>query len=218
MPLISGIADLGESRRSSSTRDLPEDRPSVRDTIRSRRGQYETYRPVQMLMVQRAAYDRYGSDGPARPGPGEFDGPDLDDIFAQMFGGGGGFGGASGSFDPFGPGPSRRPTRGKDTDVKYPISLEEAFKGKKVIMNLSRDRACGSCSGTGGRKGAKKEKCARCAGKGTMIQDRHVSWMRATHRVGPDADSSDRGWSVKSRSRVMSVRVRVSGSPKGRSE
>lgn len=97
-----------------------------------------------------------------------------------MFGGGGGGfdfgGGASASFDPFGgSSSSRKPTRGKDTDVRYEISLEEAFKGKKVVMNLSRDRACGVCAGVGGRKGAKKEECGRCKGKGSIIRDRHVS-------------------------------------------
>jgi DnaJ family protein A protein 2 len=107
---------------------------------------------------------------------GDFEGPDLDDLFAHMFGGV--RGGASASFDPFGPGPSRAPTRGKDTSVRYEISLEEAFKGKKVVMMLSRDRACGICTGTGGRKGAKKDKCTRCGGKGHVIQDRHVSlWL-----------------------------------------
>lgn len=95
-----------------------------------------------------------------------------------MFGGGGGsfgFDGASSFFNPFGPGSSRRSTRSRDTEVKYEISLEEAFKGKRVIMNLQRDRECGICAGSGGRKGAKKEKCGRCNGSGSVIQDRHVS-------------------------------------------
>lgn len=122
--------------------------------------------------VQRAAYDRYGSSGPSQPSFSNGD-PDLDDLFAHMFG----FGGASASFDPFsGAGPSsHRPRKGRDTDVRYEISLEEAFKGKRVIMNLSRDRTCGVCAGQGGRKGAKKDTCGRCKGKGKVIQDRHVS-------------------------------------------
>jgi DnaJ family protein A protein 2 len=70
---------------------------------------------------------------------------DMDDLFASMFGG---FGmGASFSFDTAGPGPSRRPKRGRDTDVPYEISLEEAYKGKRVVMALERDRVCGHCKG-----------------------------------------------------------------------
>ncbi len=77
----------------------------------------------------------------------------MDDLFASMFGGSGfdgmdGMGGASFSFDSAGPGPSRpKPRRGKDTTVPYEISLEEAYKGKRVVMMLERDRICSACKG-----------------------------------------------------------------------
>lgn len=106
--------------------------------------------------------------------------PDMDDIFASMFGGSGGFGmhfedGPFHSFDSAGPGPSRKPRRGMDTDVKYEISLEEVYRGKTVIMNLERDRVCGGCKGSGARNGVKPGNCKTCNGKGAVIQDRHVS-------------------------------------------
>jgi DnaJ family protein A protein 2 len=67
---------------------------------------------------------------------------DMDDLFASMFGG------QSFFFDTAGPGPSRRkPTRGPDTVVPYEISLEEIYKGKRVVMGLERDRTCSHCSG-----------------------------------------------------------------------
>jgi len=31
--------------------------------------------------------------------------------------------------------------------VPYEISLEEAYKGKRVVMGLERDRICSHCSG-----------------------------------------------------------------------
>ena len=119
---------------------------------------------------QRAAYDRYGPDGPRRGGGGGGGGPggpDLDDLFEQMFGGGdggfsfaededdygfnpfGGRGGASWSGDPTAGGSSRRrkPTKGKNADVRYEIGLEEAYKGKRVVLGLERDRVCGHCKG-----------------------------------------------------------------------
>lgn len=67
-----------------------------------------------------------------------------DDLFNEMFGGMGGFGGSF-AFDPAGPGP--RPRRGRVTSVEYKISLEEAYKGKKVVMMLQRDRICKHCKG-----------------------------------------------------------------------
>lgn len=88
----------------------------------------------------------------------------MDDLFASMFGG---F-----SFDPSGPPP--RPRRGRDTEVPYHISLEEAFAGKHVVVSLERDRLCKHCEGTGGRTGFKLDTCQRCGGKGYKIQDHHV--------------------------------------------
>jgi DnaJ family protein A protein 2 len=125
---------------------------------------------------QRASYDQYGLDGAPRGGfPGGA--PDMDDIFASMFGGGGGFGmhfddGPFGSFDSAGP--SRKPQRAANTDVAYEINLEDVYKGKRVVMNLERDRVCGGCKGSGGRNGVKASVCASCKGKGAVIQDRHV--------------------------------------------
>lgn len=75
----------------------------------------------------------------------------MDDLFASMFDGFDfgmdGMRGANFSFDPSGSGPSRKPKRGRDTTVKYEISLEEAYKGKRVVMMLERDRICSGCKG-----------------------------------------------------------------------
>ncbi|ORX36865.1 chaperone regulator [Kockovaella imperatae] len=120
----------------------------------------------------RAAYDEYGPDGAPRGFDG---GVDMDDIFAEMFGGASfGFGGGF-SFDSAGPGPSRRkPTRGPDTVVDYNVTLEEAYKGKRVVMGLERDRVCSHCHGSGARTGVKPSKCKTCDGKGSVIADRHL--------------------------------------------
>ena len=99
---------------------------------------------------------------------------DMDDLFASMFGGGGG-GGGSFFFDTAGPGQRRKPTRGQDTIVEYEISLEDAYKGKKVVMALERDRVCSHCSGSGGRTGAKPSTCTTCEGRGSVVENRHVS-------------------------------------------
>ncbi len=97
----------------------------------------------------------------------------MDDLFAEMFGG------ASFSFD-MGGGPSRprKPTRGADTIVQYEMSLEEVYKGKRVVLDLGRDRTCGLCKGSGARSGVKPSTCSTCEGKGSVIRDRHVSDFR----------------------------------------
>lgn len=132
------------------------------------------------LLFQRATYDQHGPDGPPKGGMGPD--MDMDDLFASMFGGGMGFDpftdGGGFSFDPSG-GPSHgrrpKPSRGRDTTVAYDITLEEAFKGKKVVMSLERDRVCGGCKGSGARNGVTPGDCGKCEGKGFILTDRHVS-------------------------------------------
>ena len=123
---------------------------------------------------QRAWYDNNGTS--SRPdlssGP-----PDMDDLFAQMFGGAGfGFsgGGAGASFDTRG-GPSRGPRRGRDFDIRKDISLEDAYTGKTIHVKLERNKLCGQCKGSGGKKGGVKVKCRTCAGEGNVYEDRQVS-------------------------------------------
>ena len=101
----------------------------------------------------------------------------MDDLFAQMFGGAGfGFGGPGGagaSFDTRG-GQPRGPRRGRDFDIAKEISLEDAYMGKTIHVKLERNKLCGQCKGTGGKKGGVKVKCGRCAGKGNVFEDRQV--------------------------------------------
>lgn len=108
--------------------------------------------------------------------------PDMDDIFASMFGN---FGahfddGPYASFDSAGPGPSRRSRGPQNTTVPYEISMEDVYRGKRVVMNLERDRVCRHCKGSGAREGVDRKagKCATCQGKGAVIEDRHVSHRR----------------------------------------
>ncbi|KAL1405948.1 hypothetical protein Q8F55_007630 [Vanrija albida] len=150
--------------------DKNPDDPEAHETFQAILQAYETLLDPN----ERAAYDQYGPNGPQH-GPGGGYGDDFD-MFEAMFGGMGGFGGPGGGasfgFDPSGKRP--KPTRGKDTNVEYAISLEEAYKGKKVVMNLERDRACKTCKGRGGREGMKMTQCGKCEGKGVIFADRHL--------------------------------------------
>lgn len=100
---------------------------------------------------KRAAYDRLGSHPPGEEfepsqawgdqfktqfsdGQSSFDGVDLSDLFASFSRGrtGGGMGGMGGqSANP------NRPIPGEDYDVKTLITLEEAWGGTQVALNLS---------------------------------------------------------------------------------
>ena len=114
----------------------------------------------------RSNYDRFGSADPSGAGfggfggfnSGDFGGFDINDIFGEFFGGG--FGGAS-------RGNTRRSSRGSDLRYDVEITLEEAFKGKKIKVEIPRMEVCDRCNGTGAFSEGDIHECSNCNGTGT---------------------------------------------------
>jgi DnaJ family protein A protein 2 len=106
-------------------------------------------------------------------------GMSADELFANLFGGGGGGGGMGGGFDfggdfhGHGHGMPRKPRKGES--MKYPLSvtLEDLYLGKKTKLALEKNVICSNCDGKGGKTGATK-KCGACKGKGFSIAMRQV--------------------------------------------
>lgn len=120
---------------------------------------------------KRARYDRFGHAGvdPNFGGGGGagFDGFggmgfDVGDIFNSFFGGGG-FGGFGGGR----PNPNE-PQRGSDIQTNITISFEEAAKGCRKTVEVSRVEVCDGCSGSGAAPGTTTKTCPTCGGKGTV--------------------------------------------------
>jgi molecular chaperone DnaJ len=114
---------------------------------------------------KRAAYDRYGhaafeQGGPGGPGAGGDFGASMSDIFEDIFGdfmgGGGGRRGRSAS------------NRGADLRYNLEITLEEAFAGKTVDIDIPTSVACEVCSGSGARPGSDPTACNTCGGIGKV--------------------------------------------------
>jgi molecular chaperone DnaJ len=110
---------------------------------------------------KRAAYDRFGhaafEQGGMGGGGGSPFGAGFADIFDEMFGefmgGRRGGGGAA---------------RGSDLRYNMEITLEEAFAGKSVEIEIPSAVACDSCHGTGGANGAQPVDCTTCRGVGNV--------------------------------------------------
>ncbi len=123
---------------------------------------------------KRAAYDRMGHDAfknggmGAAGGGGGFGGggfTDPMDIFAQMFGGMGGFGSRQ----------QRRRTSperpGADLRYDLDITLEEAAKGCEKTLEIERLVPCSTCNATGSKDGkAGYQTCGTCRGQGVITQ------------------------------------------------
>lgn len=114
---------------------------------------------------KRAAYDQFGHAGvegaAAGGGAGGFGGGGFggfgdvfDDIFGDIFGGGG-------------QGHSQA-QRGADLRFNLELSLEEAANGKTSDIVVPTLIHCGSCNGSGAKKGSSPVTCETCDGVGQV--------------------------------------------------
>jgi len=127
---------------------------------------------------KRKNYDQFGSaDGPTGFGGGnggfggfDFSGgfSDLGDIFGQMFGFGGRRGGNS----------ANAPQRGADIEMRVNISFEEAAFGVKKKLNVTANKTCESCHGTGAKSGTAFETCNACHGTGRVTSVQNTMFGR----------------------------------------
>jgi molecular chaperone DnaJ len=111
---------------------------------------------------KRAAYDRFGHRAFEQGGGfGAAGGmgagfASFTDIFDEFFGG---LGGAA-----------RRAGRERGSDLRYnlEISLEEAFSGKSVEVEVPTSVTCDICSGSGSKPGTSPKACPTCGGAGRV--------------------------------------------------
>ncbi|MFR5875871.1 MAG: molecular chaperone DnaJ [Eubacterium sp.] len=138
---------------------------------------------------KKARYDQFGFAGvDPNYGAGQggyggggfgFDGDiDLGDIFSSFFGGGGsGFGG-------FGGRNPNAPQKGRDIQSSITITFEEAAKGCKKSVDISRVEDCSQCHGTGAAEGSSPTTCPECQGRGVVnIQQRTAFGVMQTQRT-----------------------------------
>ena len=164
---------------------------------------YEILKDTQ----KRQTYDQYGHaafDGSqGHPGGGGGGFSDIfDDIFSQFSGGGGGFS------------QSRADISGDHIRYDMEISLEESFKGVKKEISLDILASCGTCTGTGAKKGTSPISCNTCHGHGSV---RMQQGFFAVERTCPDCHGlgqtiSDpckdcRGTGRKSKKKTLNVDI-----------
>lgn len=159
--------------------DLNPDDPTAADKFK------EVNEANQVLSdpEKRAKYDQFGFSGvdPSYGGganfTGGFDGVDLSDIFADIFGGGfGGFGGGR-SASP------NAPRRGQDIAVSLDISFMEACTGVSHDITVNRAEECPDCRGTGAEAGTSPKTCPDCNGRGYVtVQQRSMFGMMQTQK------------------------------------
>ncbi|MGM0533792.1 MAG: molecular chaperone DnaJ [Campylobacterota bacterium] len=113
---------------------------------------------------KRALYDRYGKEGLKQTGYQGFSGgaEDIMDIFEDLFGGLGGFGGGSRR--------RRQPTDAYplDLELQMVLSFKEAVFGTKKEVEYEYKKPCDDCGSTGAKDGELKP-CTQCKGQGQVF-------------------------------------------------
>jgi molecular chaperone DnaJ len=116
---------------------------------------------------KRQIYDQFGHAGLEGGMGGGGDASDvfahMQDLFAEMFSGGG-FG--------FGGGGRRQQRRGNDLRVQARLTLREAAFGIKREITVNAPTRCDDCGGTGAKAGTKPEACGHCRGSGQVSNAR----------------------------------------------
>lgn len=112
---------------------------------------------------KRKVYDQYGEDGLKEGGGGG--GRSANDIFAEMFGGGGfGF--------PFGGRGHQRdegPQRTQDVQFQLGLTLTDFYNGKVKKLKIQRKVICPTCTGQGATKEGAAATCGACRGQGVRM-------------------------------------------------
>ena len=130
---------------------------------------------------KRAAYDRFGHEAVNQgAGAGGFGGfnqsYDFSDIFEDVFGGDSPFS----SFFGFGSGRGGRSRRGSDLRYQMELTLDEAFTGKRHVLEVKKQERCETCQGTGARPGTTPRTCSECGGAGQVRQSRGMFSISTT--------------------------------------
>ena len=114
---------------------------------------------------KRAAYDRFGHAGVNGGNGNGQQFHDVHDIFNEVFG------------DVFGDMFNRAaqqrsagPQRGADLRHDLEISLEQAYRGSEVEIDVASAAVCEPCEGSGAKPGSQPTQCTTCGGHGRVRQ------------------------------------------------
>ena len=150
---------------------------------------------------KKSAYDTYGhsafeagSAAGNATGFGGFDFGTMDfsDIFADLFGFGGGGFSNFGGFGSYGTGRANAPMKGTSIRVRIKITFDESINGttKNIELNNYKE-ICPKCNGTGAKDAKSKITCPKCNGRGQVVtQQRTPFGIMQSVNTCPDCHGS----------------------------
>ena len=156
-------AELKKAYRRMAMKFHPDRNPDNAEAEEKFKEAQEAY-DVLSDSQKRSAYDQFGHAG-------------VDPNMGGGAGGFGGFGGGQGGFGGFedifsdlfgGGGRSRGPQPGADLQYDVQMTLEDAVRGKTIEIQLPKYESCDVCHGTGAKPGTSPKTCPTCHGAGSV--------------------------------------------------
>jgi molecular chaperone DnaJ len=147
---------IKSSYRRLAMRYHPDKNPGCKDSEARFKAISEAYDCLKDPQ-KRAAYDRYGKAAFQGGGGGQ-DFGGFSDIFENIFG----------EFMGRGQGRQNQTTRGADLRHDIEITLEDAYDGKTMRLELTVSATCEPCEGNGAKPGTGVKSCATCGGQGRV--------------------------------------------------
>ncbi|WP_106639681.1 molecular chaperone DnaJ [Allosphingosinicella vermicomposti] len=156
---------------------------------------------------KRAAYDRFGhaafQQGGGAGGAQDFG--SFSDIFENIFGEF--MGGSQGR---------QRSSALRGSDLRYDleISLEDAYHGKQVTLDIDTTASCDTCGGSGAKPGTAARTCTYCEGRGQVraqqgffVVERVCPTCRGSGQVIADPCQPCRGEGRVEKRKSLDVRI-----------
>jgi len=155
-------ADLKKAYRRVAMKHHPDRNPDNKESEELFKEANEAFE-VLSDPEKKARYDQFGHAGVNQQGGGGAGAGDFGDIFSDIFGDI--FGGAGGARA----GGGRAGVR-KGADLRYnlELDLEDAVKGTTVKIRIPTAVVCGTCDGSGAKKGSSPVDCTTCNGVGQV--------------------------------------------------
>lgn len=161
VPKTASEEDIKKAYRKLARKYHPDLNPGSREA-EAKFKELSTANDVLSDPEKRRNFDQFGDPaGPTAQAAGQsFDFGDLGGAFGDFFQG---FGGG------------RRPRRagprpGEDTQHTVRIAFQDAFRGTKLPINVTRTETCRPCQGSGEAPGVAKSTCPVCRGRGSVEQ------------------------------------------------
>jgi molecular chaperone DnaJ len=160
---------------------------------------------------KRSAYDRFGHAGVGAGAAGAGFDPTIFADFNDILGG---LGDIFGFGDLFGGRRRGGPQRGADLRYDLEITFDESYAGTETTIQIPRQEACETCSGSGAAPGGGPTVCPQCHGAGQLRYQqgfftvaRTCSQCRGAGRVITKACQTCRGHGVVPKQKKLSVKI-----------